>query len=80
MGKKEIITEKDMESCELASKNEVYISTKLNIPYVKVLMSGKLRIFPQWFSINIIGNFYIEGTNQSIPISINGYLDPHIFR
>jgi LEA14-like dessication related protein len=77
---KDIITVKEMEPCGLASKNEVCIITKLNIPYLKVLMSGKLKLFPQWLSINIIGNFYIEGTNQSIPISINGYLDPHIFR
>jgi len=77
--KKDLITEKEMESCVLASKNEVCISTKLKIPYLKVLMSGKLRIFPQWLSISIVGNFHIEGTNQSIPISISGYVDPHIF-
>jgi len=76
---KKLITQKEMDSCEIASKNEICIKTKLRIPYIKLLTSGTGRIVPQWFSISIDGDFSFEGTNQSIPISINGYIDTHFF-
>jgi LEA14-like dessication related protein len=77
--KKKFITQKEMDSCEIASKNEICINTKLRIPYIKLLTSGVGRIIPQWFGISIEGDFSFEETNQSIPISINGFVDPHVF-
>jgi LEA14-like dessication related protein len=78
--KKKVIVEKEMESCIVPSKNEVCISTQIRIPYLKLIFSGTGRILPEWFSIRLEGNFAINGTTQTIPISINGYIDPYIFR
>jgi hypothetical protein len=75
---KKIVVEKEMQACKIASKNEVCISTNLTIPYIKLLTSGTGRLLPDWLSVQIKGGFSIDGTNQSIPISINGFLDPHI--
>ncbi|MFX0137347.1 MAG: hypothetical protein ACFFDN_27155 [Candidatus Hodarchaeota archaeon] len=77
---KKVIVEKDMESCIVPSKNEVCISTQIRIPYLKLIFSGTGRIFPEWFSIKLEGNFAINGTIQMVPISINGYIDPYLFR
>jgi len=78
--KKKVIVEKDMESCIVSSKNEVCISTQIRIPYLKLIFSGTDRIFPEWISIRLEGNFAINGTTQMVPISINGYIDPYLFR
>ena len=78
--KKKVIVEKDMESCIAPSKNEVCISTQIRIPYLKLIFSGTDRIFPEWISIRLEGNFAINGTTQMVPISINGYIDPYLFR
>jgi LEA14-like dessication related protein len=77
---KKVIAEKDMESCNVSSKNEVCISTQIRIPYLKLIFSGTGRILPEWFGIRLEGNFAINGTNQVIPISINGFIDPYFFR
>lgn len=76
---KKIIAEKDMNPCVVLSKNEVCISTQIRVPYLKLLFSGTGRIFPEFFGIRMEGNFAINGTNQMIPISINGYISPHLF-
>lgn len=76
---KKIIAEKDMKPCLVLSKNEVCISTQIRIPYLKLIFSGTGRIFPEFFGLSLEGNFAINGTNQIIPISINGYISPHLF-
>jgi len=77
---KKVIVEKPMDSCIVPSKNEVCISTQIRIPYLKLIFSGTGRIFPEWISIRLEGKLAINGTIQTIPISINGYVDPYIFR
>ena len=76
---KKLIAEKDMKPCVVISKKEVCISTQIRIPYLKLIFSGTGRIFPEYFGISLEGNFAINGTNQMIPISINGYISPHLF-
>jgi hypothetical protein len=75
---KKIIAEKDMKPCLVLSKNEVCISTQIRIPYLKLIFSGTGRIFPEFFGLSLEGNFAINGTKQIIPISINGYINPHL--
>jgi LEA14-like dessication related protein len=77
---KKLIAEKEMESCIVPSKNEVRISTQIRIPYLKLIFSGIGRIFPEWISIRLEGNFAINETTQTIPISINGFIDPYLLR
>ena len=76
---KKIIAEKEMTPCMVPSKNEVCISTELRISYLKLIFSGAGKIFPELFALRLEGNFAINGTNQIIPISINGYISPHLF-
>jgi hypothetical protein len=66
-----------MESCTIPSKNEVCIKTEVTIPYISLITSGNNKIFPEWFVITIEGSFSINGTDQYIPISFNGYISPH---
>ena len=77
--KKKMIAEEEMETCIVAPKNEVCISTILRIPYLKLIFSGPIFL-PKWIGVSLEGHFAINGANQIIPLSINGYLDPHIFR
>jgi LEA14-like dessication related protein len=73
------IVQRDMQECMIPSKNEVCIITELTIPYVSLITSGNDKLLPDWFVITIKGNFFIEGTNQYIPISFNGYISPDFF-
>ncbi len=73
------IVQSDMEECTIPSKNEVCIKTELTIPYISLISSGNNKIFPEWFIITIEGNFAIEGTDQYIPISFNGFISPNFF-
>ena len=66
-----------MDTCIIPSKNEVCIKTNLTIPYLSLITSGSDKLLPEWFVISIKGNFSIEGTNQKIPMSFNGYISPH---
>jgi LEA14-like dessication related protein len=72
-----LIVQNDMESCTIPSKNEVCIKTEVTIPYISLITSGNNKIFPEWFVITIEGSFSINGTDQYIPISFNGYISPH---
>jgi len=73
------IVQRDMQECMIPSKNEVCIKTELTIPYISLITSGNNKLLPEWFVITIKGNFFIEGTNQYIPISFNGYISPNFF-
>jgi LEA14-like dessication related protein len=78
-GNKKKIAEKEMEVCTVSSKNEICASTQITLSYLKLLLSGSGRLLPEHFSIRLEGYFAIDGTTQVIPISVNGYLDPHLF-
>jgi LEA14-like dessication related protein len=78
--KTKLIAQKSMEPCTIGAKNEVCLITDLNIKYLKLLLSGTGKIFPDILSISISGNFTIEGTVQYIPISLNAYIDLHLLR
>ena len=72
-----VIVQNDMEECIIPSKNEVCIKTEITIPYLSFISSGSDKLLPEWFVITIEGNFFIEGTNQYVPISFNGYISPN---
>ena len=75
-----LIVEKPMDDCEIPSHQEICVTTELVIPYVKLLQSGTQRLLPTWFILRIEGNITIQDTNQMIPITLNGYIDPHLLR
>ena len=74
-----IIVKNDMQDCFIPSKQEICINTEVTIPYISLITSGSDKILPEWFVINIEGNFSISGTDQTIPISFNGYISPNFF-
>jgi LEA14-like dessication related protein len=75
--KTQLLGMQNMNPCTVEPKNEECLSTQIIIPYSKFLFSGTGRILPDWFIIHINLNITISGVNQTLPISIIGYLSPH---
>ena len=75
-----MIAQKPMEATTLESNKQDYLETQLLIPYIKLLNSGIKKILPDWFVIRIQGNFSIAGVTQSIPVSIDATINPHLIR
>jgi hypothetical protein len=73
-----LIVEQSMQSCSIGSQNEVCLSTNLSIPYLKLLFSGTNQFIPEWIRILITGDFSLQGTRQTLPLSVSAYIDPHI--
>jgi hypothetical protein len=67
-----------MNPCEISTNQEVCIKTTVTMPYLKLLSAIGPKLFPEWFALKITGDFSIMNTTQSIPISINGLIDPQI--
>lgn len=78
--KKTVIDTKKMEPCILNPKEEVCIKTELITPYIKYLRAGRLKIRPNWLVLTLEGDFTIAGTNQSVPLSLNAYVNPYLLR
>jgi LEA14-like dessication related protein len=74
-----LIAQKFMESSTVESEQQDFLETQLLIPYLKVFTAGIRKIFPDWFVIRIQGNFSIAGVDQSIPVSIDATISPHLF-
>jgi len=75
-----MIAQKVMESTTVEPAQQDYVETQLLVLYIKLFTSGTKKIFPDWFVIKIQGNFSIAGVNQSIPVSIDATINPHIIR
>ncbi|MCX6662455.1 MAG: hypothetical protein NTY91_07905 [Euryarchaeota archaeon] len=79
-GNQKMIAQKLMEPTSVEPTQQNYLETQLRIPYLKIFTSGTKKIFPDWFVIQIEGNFSLAGVNQSIPVSINATINPHLVR
>jgi LEA14-like dessication related protein len=79
-GNQKMIAQKLMEPTSVEPTQQNYLETQLRIPYLKIFTSGTKKIFPDWFVIQIEGNFSLAGVNQSIPVSINATINPHLLR
>lgn len=77
---KKIIAQKNMVPATLEPTIQNYLETQLLVSYVKLFTSGIKKIFPDWFVIQIEGSLSIVGVNQSIPVSINATINPHLLR
>lgn len=75
---KSLLGQKTMENCDIAPQETVCVKTNITIPYLKYLTSGKGKIIPDWIILTIEGDFHIAGTRQSVPLSLNAYVDPNI--
>ena len=74
-----ILGEKTMEKCTIHPQDEICVRTDITIPYLEYLRAGKGKLRPDWIVLRIEGDFHIAGTRQAVPISLNAYIDPHIF-
>ncbi len=75
-----LLGKENMERCTVAPKEKICVKTEILLPYTKFLFSGAKQILPDWIVLRIDGDFSIDGTRQSFPISLNGFVDPHLFR
>jgi len=69
------IAKNNLKSSSIPSKDETTLTTEIKIPYFELLILKNGKIFPDLLIITIEGDFSIEGTNQYMPMSFNGYID-----
>lgn len=74
-----ILGQQTMESCVITPHNEICRTTQILIPYRKFFTLHTGRLLGDWYQISIQGNFSIKDVQQTIPISLRGYLSPHFF-
>ena len=79
-GNETLLGRENMERCRVGPKQKICVTTEILLPYTKFLFSGAKQILPDWIVLRIDGDFSIDGTRQSFPISLNGYVDPHLLR
>jgi hypothetical protein len=79
-GYQKMIAQKSMGPTSVELIEVDHIEAQLLIPYIKIFTSGMKKIFPDWFVIQIEGNFSLVGVNQSIPVFINATINPHFLR
>lgn len=73
-----MMAQNPMEPSTIEPEQQDYLETQLLIPYFKMFTSGTNKLLPEWFVIRIDGNFSIAGVNQSIPVSIDATINPHL--
>ncbi|MFE3845833.1 hypothetical protein ACFL1L_03115, partial [Thermoplasmatota archaeon] len=69
-----LLAKNNLKSSSIPSKDETTLTTEIKIPYFELLILTNGKIFPDLLVITIEGDFSIEGTNQYIPLSFNGYI------
>ena len=67
-----------MTPCTILPGERICVKTQIIIPYLKFLLSGGLKILPDWIVLRIEGDFQIAGTDQVVPLALNAYVDPNL--
>ena len=75
-----IILQKNMTVCTIGAQNQTSLEVEVTIPYRELLSKVQRKFLPDYLAITILGDATLEGINQSLPLEINGFLDPHLFR
>jgi LEA14-like dessication related protein len=75
-----MIAQQPMGPSTVESKKQDYLETQVLIPYLKLLTAGTQKILPDLLVIRIQGNFSIAGVNQSIPVSLDATINPHLIQ
>jgi|GEM_PF-3180141 len=75
-----MIAQKLMEPATVEPIQQNHLETQLLIPYRKIFTSGTKTLLPDWFVIQIKGNFSIAGVTQTIPVSLDATINPHLLR
>ena len=77
---KESIVQKNMTEHDIGAKNQTCVSVEVTIPYRSLFSMKRGKLIPDYLGLTIYGEATLEGLNQSLPLEINGYLDPHLLR
>ena len=75
-----LLGEDTMEPCSIAPRDKVCVHSEIVVSYKNFFFSGVGKILPDWYFLRIDLDFTIEGTDQSIPLSVNAFVDPHFLR
>ncbi len=75
-----LLGKEEMKPCEIGPKDKICLKTEVLIPYRTFLFSRSGKILPDWIILRITADFAINGTRQAFPISLNGYVDPHLLK
>jgi hypothetical protein len=70
------------------SLTPLMVSTKVSehqhgdvlISYRTLLFAGTGHLLPSLYELDLNGNFSLAGINQSLPLSFNAFLNPHVFQ
>jgi hypothetical protein len=66
--------------CLVSTNASVCRYGDITIPYRTLFFSGSHRLLPSLFELDLNGNFSLAGINQTLPLSFNAFLNPHLFR
>lgn len=75
-----IILQNNMTVCTIGAQNQTCLEVEVTIPYRELLSKVQRKFLPDYLAITILGDATLEGINQSLPLEINGFIDPHLFR
>jgi LEA14-like dessication related protein len=75
-----IILQNNMTVCTIGAQNQTCLEVEVTIPYRELLSKVQRKFLPDYLAITILGDATLEGINQSLPLEINGFVDPHLFR
>ena len=69
-----------MDPCKFESEKRICVKTNITITYLKYFMSNPGKLLPDWIILRIEGDFFVAGTRQAFPITLNAYVNPHILK
>ena len=75
-----LLGEETMEPCSIAPRDKVCVHSEIFVSYKNFFFSGVGKLLPDWYFLRIDLDFTIEGTDQSIPLSVNAFVDPHFLK
>ena len=75
-----VIGETALTSCVTSTSSTSCLDGQIIVPYFKLLFTKGQHLIPQYYKLTLQGNFSFQGINQSLPLSINAFLDVHFLR
>ena len=70
----------NMTSCLTEAGKTSCLDGQIIVPFTTLFFSGGRRLIPDYYQLTLQGNFSFVGIHHSLPLSLNAYLDPHLFR
>ncbi len=74
-----ILGKDTLEQCVIPPENDTYLESHFLLPY-SALLPKRNSGFPEWFQLSLSADLTIADTTQQIPIIINAYVSPKLFK